>query len=335
MKLGMQSLQFLSNPSRSLADQFEEALPIFREANRLGFDWISASQHWISAPTIWPQPFPVLARLVPEVPDMRLMTQMLILPLHNPVDVAEQVATLDQLSRGRLTLGMAIGYREVELKAAGITRADRVRRMEEGIDLMRRLWSGKEVKYEGKWTTVDGGQMGFTCFQQPHPPIILAAQSQPATRRAARLGDGVFFGPQIGFEDLRPLIALYRDSCDQHGREPGLIGAGRSVMLGDTKEDAVADAGEYSEKTVKMYDAWDMQERGMVELQLEDDELDTWAIVGSAEDCVDAILSAHHDIGLNGITLTPYNLPSDPGARLEYVQRMGEEIVAPVKRALA
>lgn len=92
MQLGIQTLQFLNDPTRPLADQIEELVLVAREADRQGVAWLSASQHWLSAPTIWPQPFPILARLAGEAPRARLMTQMLLLPLHNPVQIAEDIA---------------------------------------------------------------------------------------------------------------------------------------------------------------------------------------------------------------------------------------------------
>jgi alkanesulfonate monooxygenase SsuD/methylene tetrahydromethanopterin reductase-like flavin-dependent oxidoreductase (luciferase family) len=334
MKLGIQSLQFTSDPGRRVADQIDDAIEVLHEADRLGFDWVSASQHWVSAPTRWPQPFPLLARLAPEVPHMRLMTQMLILPLHHPVDTAEQISTLDHCTRGRLTVGCAIGYREVELESAGISRKDRVSRMEESISLMKLLWSGETVHHNGKWWTLNGGQAGFTPFQQPHPPLVLAAQSEAAARRAARIGNGVFFGPQVSFASLRHLVRLYGQAAAEYGTEPAVIGAGRSVMLASTKEEAIKAAREYANRTMSMYSGWDMQERGMAALELDDRDIASWALVGSPQDIVEGIVRAAQDVGLNHITLTAYNLPKDQRARIEYVQQLGEEVVTPVKKLL-
>src|SRR5207249_2554375 len=163
----------------------DEAIAVVRAASSMGFAWVSIGHHWLSHPTVWPQPFPVLGRLAPETGSMRIKTSMLLLPLLNPVEVAENIATLDHLTHGRLTVGVSIGYRETELAAAGVTRRDRALKLEESLGLMKRLWSGEEAY---------GGRMGFTPFQVPHPPIEFGAQSLAATMRAARLGDGVLFG---------------------------------------------------------------------------------------------------------------------------------------------
>ncbi|MEU4227794.1 LLM class flavin-dependent oxidoreductase [Nonomuraea sp. NPDC026600] len=332
MKLGIQSLQFTSSRERPMAEQFEDALESLRYADEGGFDWISASQHWMSAPTVWPQPFPWISHMAAEFKNIGFMTQMLVLPLHNAVDVAEQFATIDHLSRGRLILGCANGYRELELTAAGVSRKDRTSRVEEGIALMKALWSGRPVEFEGRWWNVQGGQMGYSPYRQPHPPIVLAAQSIGATKRAARIAEGVFYGPQASFGEIEPLIELYRRTAEEHERQPGIIGAGRAIMIADSREAALRSAHAYAEKTMKMYSGWDMQEPGMASLRLEGD-LDEWAIIGWPQDCVEQILKAHA-VGLNHITLTAYNLPSDQQGRIEYVQRLAEEVVQPVKRAL-
>lgn len=152
-----------------------------RAASGMGFAWVSVGHHWISHPTVWPQPVPLLARLAPETGAMRLKTSMLLLPLLNPVHVAETVATLDHIAHGRLDVGVAIGYREKELGAAGLTRRDRVAKLEESLQLMKRLWCGEEVTFEGAYTRLRGGRLGILPFQQPHPPLEMGAQSVGAT----------------------------------------------------------------------------------------------------------------------------------------------------------
>src|SRR5438445_446960 len=106
-------------------------------------------------------------------------------PLLNPVDVAENVATLDHITHGRLDLGVAIGYREKELAAAGLGRKDRVPKLEESLALMKELWRGEEVSFDGVYTKVTGARLGLMPCQKPHPPLEMGAQSVRATRRAA------------------------------------------------------------------------------------------------------------------------------------------------------
>src|SRR5512144_1894934 len=139
MKIGFHLTPFWSPTDRGPTRIIDEAIEVVAAAARMGYAWVSIGQHWISHPTVWPQPFPILARLAPETGGMRLKTSVLLLPMLNPVEVAENVATLDHISHGRLDVGLAIGYREAELTMVGLTRKDRVPKLEESLDLMKRL----------------------------------------------------------------------------------------------------------------------------------------------------------------------------------------------------
>lgn len=335
MKCGLLLLPFLGALDRPVAANIDNTVDVVRTASTLGFEWISAAQHFVSHPTRWPQPMLILSRMVPEAGAMRLMTQMLLLPLHNPVVVAEEVATLDQMSHGRVTVGVAIGYREVELEAVGSARKERVGRMEESLGLLRRLWTGEEVTHQGSYFRVTGARMGFTPVQRPHPPVVMGAQSVGAAARAGRLADGIFFGPQVSWRDMKSLIDVYRRARKEAGKEgDGIIGASRGVMVSKDRETAVAEGRAYMERTFAMYGGWSMQERSMIGLQLSSDNLDDWAIFGSADDCVATIQRVERDVGLSHISISCYNLPRDPDARVEHVQRLGEEVVRPVRAAV-
>jgi alkanesulfonate monooxygenase SsuD/methylene tetrahydromethanopterin reductase-like flavin-dependent oxidoreductase (luciferase family) len=329
MKIGFHLTPFWSPTDRSPARILDEAIEVVAATSSMGFEWVSMGQHWLSYPSAWPQPFPFLARIAPLTGRMRIKTSVLLLPLHNAIDVAENVATLDNLTHGRLTLGVSIGYRQDELAAVGLTRKDRVPKLEESIALMKRLWSGEEVTFDGVYTRVQGGRMGFTPFQKPHPPIEFGTQSRGATERAARIGDGVMFGPQVAWADIARLSEVYRQA--RGTADIGTLGASRSLMVGKSKEDAASRAAAYLEKTFRMYTTWQMQEANMAPLQLEERiSLDDWAIHGSPSDCVETILRARDEIGLNGIGFTIYSLPADPLERIDYLQMIAEDIVGRV-----
>src|SRR5262245_9894958 len=205
MQIGFHLTPFWSPTDRTPTAIIDEAIEVVAAASRMGFAWVSIGQHWLSHPTVWPQPFPILARLAPETGQMRLKTSVLLLPVLNPVEVAENVATLDHVSHGRLDLGVAIGYREEELETVGLGRKDRVPKLEEALGLMKRLWAGETVTFRGAYTRVSAARMGFTPYQTPHPPLEMGALSEGATRRAARLTEGVFFGPQVAWRDVARL----------------------------------------------------------------------------------------------------------------------------------
>lgn len=330
MRIGFHLTPFWTPTDRSPTQIIDEAIEVVAAASKMGFAWVSIGHHWMSYPMVWPQPFPILARLAPETGRMRLKTSMVLLPLLNPVDAAENIATLDQITHGRLDVGVANGYRELELEAAGLTRKDRVPKMEESLEIMTRLWRGEEVTFEGAYTRVFSGRMGFTPYQKPYPPLEMAAQSVGAAERAARLTDGVFFGPQITWADVRRLSQVFREARRASGHAtPGEVSASRSLIVGKNKEAGAAAARAYLEKTFAMYREWGMQEPAMAELQLGfDRNLDDWTINGSPSDCVETIRRAQ-ETGLDGIGFTIYSLPRDVQARIDYLQLIAEEILRP------
>jgi len=328
MRIGFHLTPFWSPTDRGATRIIDEAVAVVSAASRMGFAWVSIGQHFVSHPTVWPQPFPLLARLAPETGAMRLKTSVLLLPILNPVEVAENVATLDHICHGRLDVGVAIGYREEELETVGLGRKDRVAKLEESIALMKRLWAGETVTFRGAYTSVTGGRMGFTPYQAPHPPLEMGAQSEGATRRAARLTDGVFFGPQVAWRDIAGLGRVFREAR-AGAAAPGHVGASRSLIVGADKESARAAAKDYLERTFRMYRTWEMQERTMVELQLGlDKSLDDWTINGSPADCVETIARAR-EMGVERIGFTIYSLPREVEARLDYLRMIAERILKP------
>jgi alkanesulfonate monooxygenase SsuD/methylene tetrahydromethanopterin reductase-like flavin-dependent oxidoreductase (luciferase family) len=332
MRIGFHLTPFWSPTDRPPTRIIDEAIEVVAAASRMGFAWVSIGQHWLSHPTVWPQPIPMLARLAPETGAMRLKTSVLLLPILNPVEVAENVATLDHITHGRLDVGVAIGYRELELGVAGLARADRVAKLEESLELMKALWRGDQVTFKGRYTRVEGGRMGFTPCQTPHPPLEMGAQSEGATRRAARLTDGVFFGPQLGWADVARFAAVFREAR-AGAATAGHVGASRSLIVGASREAAAAAARGYLEKTFAMYRAWRMQEPTMGRLQLGFEAgLDDWTIHGSPADCVETLERARA-MGLGRVGFTIYSLPPDVRARIEYLQMIAERIVAPVSDA--
>ena len=331
VRIGFHLTPFWSPTDREPTRILDEAIEVVSAASRMAFAWVSIGHHLLSHPTVWPQPVPMLARLAPETGQMRLKLSMLLLPLVNAVDAAENIATLDHLTHGRLDVGVAIGYRERELEVVGLGRKDRVPKLEEALALMKRLWAGEEVTFDGRYTRVTAGRLGLLPCQRPHPPLEMAAQSVGATRRAARLADGVFFGPQLAWEAIAELAGVFREARRAAGvPAPGTVCASRALIVGPSREAAAAAARTYLEGTFATYRAWGMQEATMKPLQLGfEAPLDSWTICGTSADCVETLGRARA-MGLDGIGFTIYSLPREPKARIEYLQMISEEIVRPL-----
>lgn len=162
-----------------------------------------------------PDPLIWMAYVAAATTRIKLATGILILPQHNPVLAAKQIATLDHLSRGRVLLGIGAGWLQEEFAALGVPFAERGTRTDEYIAALRELWSADEPTFKGR----------FVAFQRaycrPRPvnksvPIIVGGHSEAAARRAGRLGDGFF--PARGAPP--ELIAIARKAAEAAGRDP-------------------------------------------------------------------------------------------------------------------
>ena len=221
MKFGLGlSVQHL--PEEPQAVRFREHVEQVRLARAVGFSSIWASQHYLSDPFTYFQPIPTLARLAADARGMILGTGVLLLPLHHPVEIAEQLATLDVISDGRLVFGVGLGYRDVENRALGQDPKDRVSRLVEGLEVVERLWSGEPVNYDGKHFKLQSTRISMRPLQSPRPPVWLAANSDGGVRRAARLGDAWMMNPHATMATLERQLELFRRTRRELGRPPAI-----------------------------------------------------------------------------------------------------------------
>ena len=166
---------------------------------------------------------------------VELVTGVIILPQRQTALVAKQTAAVDVLSRGRLRLGIGIGWNAVEYEALGENFHDRGRRSEEQIDLMRKLWTNDLITYEGRWHKITDAGLNPLPVQQPIPVWFGGAAPQ-TIRRVATMGDGWF--PLFRPDDRgRELIESMREQAAEAGRGPDDIGVESWVSIRDSSED--------------------------------------------------------------------------------------------------
>src|SRR3954471_21727668 len=155
-----------------------------RLARDLGFDDVSAGQHFLSRPYQMLQPVPLLARIAADAGEMRVCSGILLLTLLNPVEVAENAATLDAITDGRFVLGLGLGYRHEENAAFGLPKR-RVSVFEQKLDIVRRLLEGEVVTAEGHGFTLDAQQLALRPARRSAarpPPSPVAAPTDMARR---------------------------------------------------------------------------------------------------------------------------------------------------------
>jgi alkanesulfonate monooxygenase SsuD/methylene tetrahydromethanopterin reductase-like flavin-dependent oxidoreductase (luciferase family) len=228
-----------------LQTRIGELIRYTHAARDLGLDSLFGMHHYLSSlATV--QPLPLLARLIPESGDMRLGIGV-YLAYEHPVILAENFATLDQLSGGRLVLGLGAGYRANEFDAMGMDRRTRVSRMLEAVELVKALWTGEEVDFHGEHYTCVGEASSIVPFQRPRPPIWLGANGEKGVRRVARVGDAWIAPPNVKMRWVKGHLEYYLDELakqgiDPAGRELPLI---RELYIGDTDESAAAEVSDF------------------------------------------------------------------------------------------
>jgi alkanesulfonate monooxygenase SsuD/methylene tetrahydromethanopterin reductase-like flavin-dependent oxidoreductase (luciferase family) len=195
-------------------------LALAERAEGLGFDSVWVGDSLLARPRH--DPLILLAAVAARTRRVELGTAVFLPALRNPVVLAQQLATLDQISEGRLVLGAGIANDlpniRAEFLAAGVPFEGRVGRMMEGLRLARALWTGKPVDWDGRWR-VEGAVLGPTPFRPGGPPIWLAGSVRPALERAARHFDGWF--------SIEPNLAHWRQQWDEV--QAVLSGAGRDA----------------------------------------------------------------------------------------------------------
>ena len=226
-------------------------------ADALGFDILATGMHYAAYPLQQYQQIPLLARLMAEAPRCRLLPGIILLSLHKPLDIAEQVATLDVMSGGRMIFGAGLGYREVEFKGFGTTQAERVARLEENLEAVVRLWTEDGVTMAGSHFTLDDATVSLKPMQKPHPPIWLGANADAAVERAARLGDSWFINPHQRMETTERQLTIYRRALDEASRPfPEELPLMREIFVARTRTEAERLARPHLEEKYKTYHQW-------------------------------------------------------------------------------
>lgn len=228
----------------SESDHFDSILRQAEAVQDAGMNHILIGQHFMFEDSRWFQPVPVLARLAGELDDhVRLCTQILIGPLYHPVMLAEELATLDVVTGGRISVGLGLGYMPNEYDVFGVPFNERGRRLTETIKILKLLWTQDRVTYHGEFFDLDDVAVHIRPLQQPHPPIWVGAGSKPGIRRAATFGDAWPITPQEKADELPGLMQMYFDFRAEAGRSRcGRVPLRREIMVGDSREDALARA---------------------------------------------------------------------------------------------
>lgn len=195
---------------------YGEMLDDARLVDELGYDslWVTEHHFWYDG--YCPSVFVATGAVAAVTARLRIASGCVLLPMHDPLRVAQSAATVHQLSGGRMIVGAAVGYRDAEFDGFEVSRRTRGRRFDEGLEVLLRALSGELFSFEGRFYHYHDVQVATAPEQRPIP-LFLAATTEVAVRRAARLGAHVIFGSTAGPERIRALIAEYHRTAQQAG----------------------------------------------------------------------------------------------------------------------
>ncbi|HEX2171355.1 MAG TPA: LLM class flavin-dependent oxidoreductase [Dehalococcoidia bacterium] len=332
IKFGLQMVPAYAAGADAVA-HFNEQIALVRAARDAGFASVWVAQHFVAAPLQYLQTVPTLGRVAAEAGHMTIGPCVLLLPLNHPVRVAEEFATLDIITGGRLILGVGAGYNEREMTALGIDPRTRLGRYTEFLRVLPRLWSGEAVTSEGRHFPLEDVQLTLRPVQRPHPPIWIGAQGDAAIRRAAQLGDS-WIAPPGGPTELSRRMGIYRAARVETGRPlPEELPARIDVFLAETNRQALDDARACLEATDQAFAQWGLA-RVSPDKETAGKSYEEWArerlIVGDPDYCLDR-LAAYRAAGNNHFILRVYFPGINPDHAHRSIRLLGTHVLPNVK----
>ena len=305
------------------AQMYQQSLRQARTAVANNFDGPS---------TAMMQPLVLLANLAAEAKGLYLGTALFLLPLHHPVAVAEQTATMDIISGGKFLFGVGQGYRDQEFQSFGIRKQDRRRRMVEGIEVIRKLWSEDDVYFDGEFVKLEGVTIAPKPVQQPGPPIFVGADILQTVARVPEVGDHWIASRRHTKSFLREAVPVYKKALGEQGKDFKGLFMFRDLCVAESTAEAEKRIKAAYERMYQVYHQWGQPgERYDVDFEeLKHERL----IVGSPGEVAEQILDYHREFGVEFMNFMAYWPGMDPQVSLETIKIFGEKVIPELKRLI-
>lgn len=311
MKFGIGYFSLQSPPfsPRAHKDLYSEMLEEIGIADQMGFDSAWLTEHHFLSDGYCPSSLVTAAAIAARTKKVRIGTGVLLMPLHDPVRIAEDAAVVDIISGGRLILGLGLGYRPEEFAGFGRTLKERKGRMEESIEILNKSWTDEPFSHKGKYYRIENINVTPKPVQRPIP-IWIGAFTEPAIRRAARIGAPLFV-PAIGVIPIvKSLFDLHSSLLREYGRNPEdfekpLV---RETYISDQKGDKIWEKiKENVTYTAKGYASWgSMVDRDGNLLSDPNDPIlydlaREQSIIGTPEECIETIIRYKNELPVDNL----------------------------------
>ena len=327
---------------RNSSDPYGRLFSYLNEMEDLGYDLGWCGHHRFSATTAFGQtvasepsaPLTMLAPLMARTRTMKFCTNIMLVPARHPLELAEEINTLNEMSGNRFILGAGIGYKPDEFENCGWDFKTRAKRFEECLQILPQAMSGRRFSFEGKYFTVDDVQIQPPPLADFVPPIWIGAVSDPAMRRAGRMGDGWLISFAEHLVELQAKVASYKAIAAEHQR-PATLCLMRDLHIAPSR-DRIDPA--FLPNIVKVWQSY-----GSLGADADRDELSSAvmfgnrevtleefapnrAVVGTPDDCIRELTRIREMIDPDWFFITPTGVP-DPDQQMAELRLFAKEVM--------
>jgi luciferase family oxidoreductase group 1 len=339
MTMDFGTFLLLQSPSaRPSSEMYARGIEIAQAAEALGYRNVWLAEHHFSTYGYLSRPTQLAAYIAAKTTRLRVGTAVIVVPLHHPLVIAEEIATLDLLAGGRLDVGFGRGYQPYEFERFGLDLATGRARWDESIDIILKALEGQPFTYEGKHFKLPETSVFPQPVQQPHPPIWITAQSPESMEAAVRRGFNVLTGGfGVPIERLAEFRRLFdRIVAEVKPLQPLHIGAQRAVYVADSQAEARAAAEEARwnmRVTLSLRNHYERVERGRaipVPAPTEpsiDDLLDRFLVIGTPDVCIRQIKRLQEAVGINHFNCSFWFADVDQPRVLRSMERFAREVM--------
>lgn len=327
---------------RRSSDPYGKLFNYINEMEDLGYDLGWCGQHRFADKTAFggdtasepSAPLPMLTALMARSSQMKFCTNIMLLPAHHPVEIAEEINTINEMSNNRFIVGAGIGYKPDEFENVGWIFKTRAKRFEECLEILRMALTGKEFSYHGKHFTIDNCAVVPPPLNNETPPLWIGAVSEPAMLRAGRLGDGWLISFAEHLLELQDKVARYKSVAAEHGR-PSTLCLMRDVHIAPTREKLDPN---FLPNIIKVWQSYDSLSAtadrdelsnevmfGGKEVTL-DEFAPNRAVVGSPDDCIKELERIREILNPEYLFITPTGVP-DPDQQIKELRLFAKEVM--------
>lgn len=291
-------------------------------AESLGFETLFLGHHYLASSQFF-QPVSTASYLAALTDRIRIGLGIYLATLHHPLALAEELATLDVLSGGRLTAGLGVGYRRVEYQALGVRWAGRYQRLEKSLAVMRDLWRGESVQYDEEWGKADQARVNLRPVQPGGPRIWLGAFGSKGIERAARLDASWLGTPEGTVSEVAERFDVYRTELRRWGHSPDRsYPLAREVAVAHNREQATEAVWPHLARQYRGYRSWDSADQLTAKDAMEDR-----AVVGDPEQVIARCRAFQEEAGVTEIMCRVDWMGMDPAIAERSIRLLGEEVI--------